>query len=103
MVRLTPTGTVSEMVKQCAWLSAYVAGTGHELTDWTSNESEMDLNNNAVGRDCGDSSDCDVCCRRRLASGRLTILTAGGAGTGYYQQGYTGISDTARPNAPQRY
>src|SRR5258706_16429662 len=95
-----------EMVKQCSWLSAYAAGTGHELTDWTANESQMDLNNNAVGRDCGETtSTCDACCRAKLASGRLTILTTGAPGTGYYSQEDKGpyISDTPNPKAPPRY
>lgn len=96
-----------EMVKQCSWLAAYTAGTGHELTDWTANESDMDLNNNAAGRDCGsESATCDACCRAKLAAGRLTVMGTGAPGSGYYSggnMGYRGISDTPRPNDPRRY
>jgi hypothetical protein len=78
-----------EMVKQCSWLSAYIAGTGHELTDWTANESEMDLNNNSVGRDCGKAtSTCDQCCREKLANQELTVLTPEVPGTGSYGKPY---------------
>lgn len=96
-----------EMVKQCSWPAAYVAGTGHELTGWTANESEMDLNNNAAGRDCGDQiPNCDKCCRDKLAAGQLTVLTTGDKGSAYYEKGnmgYRGISDTQRASDPRRY
>jgi hypothetical protein len=97
-----------EMVRQCSWTSAYVAGTGHELTDWTAVESDMDLNNNAQGRDCGGdaSASCDHCCRDRLARGRLTVMATGQAGSGYYNQGnlgYQGIRDTVPPGVARRY
>jgi hypothetical protein len=91
-----------EMVRQCSWLGAYAAGTGHELQEWTDKESQMDLNNNAVGRDCGGTSagSCDACCRSKLAAGQLTVLDTHAQGTGYYGGGPRPyISDTAIPGS----
>jgi hypothetical protein len=95
-----------QMVDECSWLSAYVAGTGHEVTEYTPVESEMDLNNNAAGRDCsGGSASCDACCRAKLASGKLTVMTSSTSVGGYYgTEGPRSPSyDTPDPRAPTRY
>jgi hypothetical protein len=88
-------------------MSAYIAGTGHEIESWNPVESDMDLNNNAQGRDCGGdtSQTCDACCRSKLAAGRLTVMATAAPGSGYYNNnlGYQGIRDTVPPNAPRRY
>jgi hypothetical protein len=95
-----------QMVNECSWLGAYVAGTGHEVTDWTPVESDMDLNNNAAGRDCGGgSASCDACCRAKLANGKLTVMTSSTSVGGYYGQDAprSPSYDTPNPNAPTRY
>ncbi len=61
------------MVENCGWTTAAAAGSGHEIYDNgffpnPSGERNMDLENNAQGRDCaGDKCrGCDGCCLKKL-------------------------------------
>jgi hypothetical protein len=66
------------MVRNCGGPTAFTVATGYELFRFPWNppaEQNMDLHNNAKGRECGDVfCDCHACCLGKLRAGDLVRL-----------------------------